>query len=741
MPTTITGSVRDLTGTAQTSGVFVRFTLQGTGGQQPRVSGTAVIVPEVEDFDPDASGTISGTLYSTRDASGNGNGEIEVGGSLTSVWYKMEVFVNGRPQARLGVHAKNGATLDISNVSAITTTPVATAPTGDTTYARLDGGNMPFTGQVVGKNGTSASPGFAFASDLQTGFLRQAAGVIGGVIVGAFKWLLSATGILIGANESLGYSSNNDPTQAAGDTFISRQSAGVLGVGTSSSNALGGLNVATILSKTFNNVVLVDNANTFGWSGSNAGAWIASAIAALPSTGGVVDATGLGANVHTISAQLDIGSSTKPVSLLINPATRFQITTISSSTTDAIRLFNGCHIEGIGAGGVGANGDQANFTVQSGCTVRSIIANGTQDGTQEFCSVCNVTLRSNTGSTVSKGLLYLTGIFAGSYFRDIYTVFNGGGGSALYLTAPTGATLNVTSDVQFYNCTFDGGGATGGGPAVTITPLGTGSQISSINFTNCQIQHAGNNQPELKIDGAGSALVGDIAFFGLHLESSTGLTTTGPYVSLNDCHGITFKGVNTSGANPTAGNGITLAQATANSVYNIKIEGWHQPGAITNIVSSTVTGIATLAFVAGVDSTMYIDNWTGLAQNFLVGGQIKSKRYSATLGTALTTGDFSLTGNWGTGSSIASVDGTDQGFSITINLGASPGALPGFTLTYKDGTWTNAPKVIASVTGVTGAGVFGSSLVSTTATVLTYVFNGTPGASGTTTITCLLMGK
>src|SRR5690349_19840766 len=152
MSTTITGNIKNL-GLAVVSGSFMRFWLRGTAGNPPRVSGTTLIAPTqgavyYKDFVCDASGNISGTLYSTRDAAGTGDGEIDVGGSKRAVWYGMQAFSGGKGGPEVAVHAKNGATLDISSVTPITTLPVVSAPTGDSTYAQLSGGNTPFTGLV-----------------------------------------------------------------------------------------------------------------------------------------------------------------------------------------------------------------------------------------------------------------------------------------------------------------------------------------------------------------------------------------------------------------------------------------------------------------------------------------------------------------------------------------------------------------------------------------------------------------
>lgn len=152
--TTVTGHIKDLSTNPVTSGTFVRFWLRGCAGNQPTVNGTAVIAPTSGgvyyfDFTPDGTGTISGTLYSTRDSTGNNGGDISCGGSTTSVWYGMQIWVNGKAGPEIPMHAKNGVTLDITNVTPISVTPVVTAPTGDNTYLRLDNTNGPAVNEAI----------------------------------------------------------------------------------------------------------------------------------------------------------------------------------------------------------------------------------------------------------------------------------------------------------------------------------------------------------------------------------------------------------------------------------------------------------------------------------------------------------------------------------------------------------------------------------------------------------------
>ena len=145
--TTVTGKIQTLGTGNVTNGAFIRFWLRGCGGNQPRINGTSLIGPTQGgvfyfDIAADASGNISGTLYSTRDNTGLLAGDIECGGSKTAVWYGMQAFQGGRGGPEVAVHALSGAVLDITSVTPITSNPVVTAPSGDGTYLRLDGGNV-----------------------------------------------------------------------------------------------------------------------------------------------------------------------------------------------------------------------------------------------------------------------------------------------------------------------------------------------------------------------------------------------------------------------------------------------------------------------------------------------------------------------------------------------------------------------------------------------------------------------
>src|SRR5215472_13286331 len=149
--TIVTGNVPNL-GTGNVgSGSFVRFYLRGCAGNQPRVNGTAILAPTLGniyyfDIVPNTNGSIptGTTLYSTRDSTGVGPGDIECGGSLTAVWYGMQPYLNGKAGPETPIHANSGATIDVSTVIPITAIPVVTAA-GGLTQLTLPGSISGFT--------------------------------------------------------------------------------------------------------------------------------------------------------------------------------------------------------------------------------------------------------------------------------------------------------------------------------------------------------------------------------------------------------------------------------------------------------------------------------------------------------------------------------------------------------------------------------------------------------------------
>jgi hypothetical protein len=147
--TPVIGNIKDL-GTISVSTSFARFWLRGCAGNQPFISGVAMIAPSqggvfYKDLPADASGNISGNLYSTRDAGGAGDGEILCGTSRQSVWYGLQLFSNGKGGPETAIHARNGIAIDLGNLQVISTLPSPRMAGGDDLYFRLDGSNSSIT--------------------------------------------------------------------------------------------------------------------------------------------------------------------------------------------------------------------------------------------------------------------------------------------------------------------------------------------------------------------------------------------------------------------------------------------------------------------------------------------------------------------------------------------------------------------------------------------------------------------
>jgi hypothetical protein len=144
MSITVSGNLKDVATGIVSSGSWVRFVIRGAAGNQPFVAGTALLAPAgastwYKDFTPDATGAISGSLYSKS--------EVSVGGQTGVISYGMQIFVNsGVTGPEVLVDASQN--ININNPNLLSVLPVVAAPTGDSTYARLDAGNTPFTGAV-----------------------------------------------------------------------------------------------------------------------------------------------------------------------------------------------------------------------------------------------------------------------------------------------------------------------------------------------------------------------------------------------------------------------------------------------------------------------------------------------------------------------------------------------------------------------------------------------------------------
>lgn len=121
-------------------------------------------------------------------------------------------------------------------------------------------------------------------------------------------------------------------------------------------------------------------------------------------------------------------------------------------------------------------------------------------------------------------------------------------------------------------------------------------------------------------------------------------------------------------------------------------------------------------------------------------GKEDFKRVFADQGTPLVAGDWALSGGFGTTASVAVTAGSkDTKFQITVtSSGSGQGANPTATLTFKDGTYTNAPVAVVCRGG--GSQNTVPLFCTTTATTLVITFEGTPSAAETYVINGIVLG-
>jgi hypothetical protein len=122
---TVSGNLVSPGTSSVSSRAFVRFWIRGAGGNQCRVSGTGIILPSYYDFTPTA-GAISGTLYDSLT-------EISCGGSVGVAWYGVQAYYDGKPGPEVPYNV-TGASFNLNSATPNTTSPVVSAPTGDSTY-------------------------------------------------------------------------------------------------------------------------------------------------------------------------------------------------------------------------------------------------------------------------------------------------------------------------------------------------------------------------------------------------------------------------------------------------------------------------------------------------------------------------------------------------------------------------------------------------------------------------------
>ena len=347
-------------------------------------------------------------------------------------------------------------------------------------------------------------------------------------------------------------------------------------------------NVTTLSAKTFETVEHADQ-----YAGATADVKMNAALAVLlAGNGGILDTTGFGCTTQTIAAQVPIGSATRTVQWRYSPCTTYEITDTASDYV--FPIYTGSSVVGIGTGG-NLTGSTGTFVVKSTANIKAVFANGARDGTQEFFALEGPYIRSESGATISEALISLSGIFVNSYIRNVST-FNCYAPSSLYVTSPVSASINITSDVVFDNNNFDCTNHSTGPVVYIFRPSGV-SAIGLLVFRGGGIQHAGNGQPLLKIDGnGGDSSVGHGISF-ISIDKNVQFETAGDggasnAIQIIDAAHVEIDGLSVTGPAPAGtSNMVSISETVSGLTNNIEIRhAARGPIAWTHIVSNSIDG-------------------------------------------------------------------------------------------------------------------------------------------------------
>lgn len=552
---TVTANLQNMFGAAQATKTQVCFSLTDGNGNQlsnPRTSGGVIVPTATQCVLPNGSGVVSTPVIA--------NDQITPAGSIYSVTY----LFNGRQvHGDIYQFLLADGTENLNTKVGLTTPPVVPTPTGDTTYARLDGANSPFT-NPIGAPVFNASTGFEIAGGATSGRYLKGNGTNFVVSNGA------AAGVGSNANCSNSFLTQvnlNNDTAPTGNCAAVTQGAVTNGyVDLSSAQNVGGV-------KTFTSDSIFKSMNGLTVVYADQFANVQAAITACPSTGCLIDARS--PNVNLTLGALDTGSNTKIVTLLLGPFTY---------TFTQITVRQGFNIVGAGILDtlLNNNGTNANpafvipqvnnniITVHwSDFTVNALAGNTSQDGI--FFDASTLTNAGVQYSTFTN-IIFLGFNGVGVHLKCTQ---NGSSGSIgciqgdtftnVQSTRPSGATgasqnaLRIdgaVGQIEFWNCWFLGTTNDTG----TNVFVGTNSTSNpySIHFHGTTVQ----NGNAYTIDGANSVTTENDHFE--QLKGVYNLLTTSQLIV-----GINFKTpfIN-SNVGVNAGNGYII---NTNSVTNCDV--------------------------------------------------------------------------------------------------------------------------------------------------------------------------
>lgn len=424
-------------------------------------------------------------------------------------------------------------------------------------------------------------------------------------------------------------------------------------VGTTDSQAISG-------KTSYNNIVLAD-----AQAGATADAKIAACIAALPSGGGICDARGFGATAQTWAAQVNLGSATKFVTLLLDKATKYTIT-ISNGTDIAMNTAAGSSV--IAFGDHQPQSGLAGFIGMSSTSFAGLVQYS--EGSTAGGDIEGLTFTCPTTPTLAAGAAVIKLINPLQNFTVRGNNLTCGLSGILFQLTETngGGAGPVTIDTN----TFDCSGFTGNCTPFQELAVAGGGVMAGVGLSNNNFTHPGTTSNKL------------IDLQGITGNDCAGVTLTNNYLESRNAADI---GVNINNCTNVLINGLVTTANTNVGTDAVKISGSNTDGVVVmgennfNAWTDSVNNAVLTHTLTGANSTRLsygyytnkIEYWidkTGFHTNHITsGGTIPSTR--------------AVTGAGASGSCIYGLNSTDSMGLIQIAAaGAGPAATGTLTITF-----------------------------------------------------------
>lgn len=535
----VTADLKSMFAGNQTTKAQVCFSLVDGAGQQlndPRVVGSGVILPTANQCVlPNGSGHVATTLYA--------NDQVSPAGSHYSIQY----LFNGRQ-----VHGDTftfllaDGTENLNTKAPDTTIAIVPAPTGDTTYARLDGGNTPFTGGITAPTITTPSASIStitsnsnftglpnFAAVTHTGlasFGSASPATFSGFPTLSPKFLTSLS------NGATNYYTTPDLYFSRVDTTAYATGAGQCFNGPLTSCDAPILHI-DMSNQTTGNIPGMIGVEVFGWGFKANGA--------TPSAFSNYE-VGFGANMQDAAVANITNLRGANLDVLVNglPTTAGPGGFTRSAVTLEGDANNNSGVDAIATVGNGAGNYIAGVTM---------IANGLNSLSAAFVANSSVTI-SGKGWRCGYCAAGITDVAFGEYiggtgsFSPIYGFAAHAANSGAGFVAGSGTTVTTQGTVGNPSIAFlaDANGITGNVETVNSLPIAFTAKNGSSSGTQWQVQHVAGSGMRWTLIGTASFFnmknTGAFAFVGTkgqHFESQA---------ANNDLDGVLAVSASTSGS-------------------------------------------------------------------------------------------------------------------------------------------------------------------------------------------------